>query len=210
MPPEVATRIFDPFFTTKEPGKGTGLGLSTAYGIVRQSGGSIVVDSRPGIGTEFGIYLPCVDAPLEKHGPRVDMPVSVTGTETVLVVDDEAGIRDLVRRVLETHGYRVLSAAHGLEALSIVAAYKAPVHLLITDIVMPRMGGRELVVRLAEVRSDTPVLFLSGYPDASDLDMVLQDGQAFLRKPFTPTMLTRQVRELLNRSSGSSPETARH
>lgn len=205
MPPDMVTQIFEPFFTTKEPGKGTGLGLSTVYGIVKQSGGSIVVDSRPGSGTEFGIYLPCVDAPLEKNSQGAEMSVSVKGSETVLVVDDEAGIRDLVRKVLEAQGYRVLSAAHGVEALSIVGAYKAPIHLLITDIIMPRMGGRELVARLAERRNALPVLFLSGYPDASQLDTALtQDAQAYLRKPFTPTTLTRKVRELLNQASGRS------
>jgi signal transduction histidine kinase len=206
MPPEIAARIFEPFFTTKEPGKGTGLGLSTAYGIVRQSGGSIIVDSRPGSGTEFGIYLPCVDAPLETSPPETDLPVSVNGSETVLVVDDEAAIRDLVRKVLEAHGYRVLSAAHGVEALSLVGSYKAPIHLLITDIIMPRMGGRELATRLSEVRSALPVLFLSGYPDSSYLDTAIpQNAYAFLMKPFTPTTLTRRVRELLNQASGPSP-----
>jgi CheY-like chemotaxis protein len=207
MPPEIVARVFEPFFTTKGPGKGTGLGLSTVYGIVRQSGGSIVVESRPGSGTEFGIYLPCVDAPLEKNHPEVDMPVSVNGSETVLVVDDEAGIRDLVRKALEAHGYRVLSAAHGAEALSIVGAYKAPIHLLITDIIMPGIGGRELATRLSEGRSGLPVLFLSGYPDASHLDTpILRCGQAFLRKPFTPATLTRKVRELLNQASGRFQE----
>jgi two-component system, cell cycle sensor histidine kinase and response regulator CckA len=198
------TRIFEPFFTTKAPGKGTGLGLSTVYGIVRQSGGSIVVDSRPGSGTAFEIYLPCVDAPLdERNRPDTNLPMSVNGSETVLVVDDESGIRDLVRKVLETHGYRVLSAAHGIEALSIVGAYKAPIHLLITDISMPGMGGRELVRRLSEMRSTLPVLFVSGYPDSSHLDTSIpQDARTFLNKPFTPTTLTHKVRELLNHAAG--------
>lgn len=199
MPPEIATQIFEPFFTTKEPGKGTGLGLSTVYGIVRQSGGSIVVESQSGRGTAFSICVPSVDAPLEKTREGPTMPVLVNGSETILVVDDEMAVRDLVCKVLEAHGYHVLSAPDGVEALNMVDAYKAPIHLLVTDIIMPRMGGRELVTRLVKERSALPVLFLSGYPDASYLDVALpQAAQAFLRKPFTPTTLTRRVRELLD------------
>jgi signal transduction histidine kinase len=208
IPPEIALRIFEPFFTTKGPGKGTGLGLSTVYGIVRQSHGSIVVDSQPGSGTAFGIYLPCVDEPLEKNSPGADMQVSFKGSETVLVVDDEAAIRDLVRKALEAHGYRVLSAPDGVEALRIVAAHEAPIHLLVTDVIMPRMGGRELAARLVKERSIVPVLFLSGYPDASHPEMAIpQDAQAFLKKPFTPTTLARGVRELLDLGLDRSQET---
>jgi two-component system, cell cycle sensor histidine kinase and response regulator CckA len=205
MPPEIVSQIFEPFFTTKGPGKGTGLGLSTVYGIVKQSGGAVVVNSDPGQGTEFGFYLPCVNAPVEKNIPGADMPVSIEGCETVLVVDDESGIRDLVRKVLEAHGYRVLSAAHGVEALNIVSSYTAPIHLLITDIVMPLMGGRELVARLAQDLGALPVLFLSGYPDSSDLDLTApHDARGFLRKPFAPAALTRKVRALLNQASRRS------
>jgi CheY-like chemotaxis protein len=207
MPPEIVKQIFEPFFTTKEPGKGTGLGLSTVYGIVKQSGGWIFVNSRPGNGTEFGIYLPCVDAPLDTDHPSADVPIPVEGCETILVVDDESGIRDLVRKVLEAHGYRVLSAADGVEALTIVGTFKTPIHLLITDIIMPRMGGRELVARLAEVRTNLPALFLSGYPDAFHPGTAMPHGaQVSLRKPFTSTTLTRKVRELLNQASAGSPE----
>jgi two-component system cell cycle sensor histidine kinase/response regulator CckA len=206
MPPEIVARVFEPFFTTKSPGKGTGLGLSTVYGIVRQSGGAIIVDSRPGKGTEFGIFLPCADGPLETDHHGTEMPVSVNGWESVLVVDDEAGIRTLVQRALEPHGYRVLSAGDGMEALSLVAGHKAPLHLLITDIVMPKMGGRELVKRLSAIRRDLPVLFLSGYPD-SHVDTAIPHGVcASIMKPFTPTMLTRKVRDLLNQASMRSQD----
>ena len=202
MPPEVVARIFEPFFTTKEPGKGTGLGLSTVYGIVRQSDGAIAVVSQPGRGTEFGIYLPCADAPLEEDRPAIETPLTVLGSESVLVVDDESGIRTLVRRVLEPLGYRVLSAADGLEALDFVAEHDRPIDLLITDVVMPGMGGRELVRRLSERRCRLPVLFLSGYPEATHVDTAVSNrARAFLMKPFTPAALTRKVRDLLNQSS---------
>jgi signal transduction histidine kinase len=207
MPPEIVARIFEPFFTTKEPGKGTGLGLSTVYGIVRQTGGAIIVDSRPGRGTEFGIYLPCADAALEVE-PEIQPPASVGGSETVLVVDDEPGIRALVRRALEPRGYRVLQAADGVEAFSILRQYAGAIHLLITDIVMPAMGGRELVTRLSEVRDGIPVLFLSGYPASSHDDFTIPHrAQALLMKPFTPTVLARKVRDLLNHASGRSQES---
>jgi signal transduction histidine kinase len=207
MPPEIAAQIFEPFFTTKEPGKGTGLGLSTVYGIVRQSGGSIVVESAPGKGAAFSICVPSVEAPLEKTHKEPTAPVLVNGSETVVVVDDEPAVRDLVRKTLEAHGYHVLSASDGVEALSVAAAYKAAIHLLVTDIIMPRMGGRDLAARLIRERGALPVLFLSGYPDASYVDVALtQAAQAFLRKPFTPTTLARRVRELLDEASGRSNE----
>jgi two-component system, cell cycle sensor histidine kinase and response regulator CckA len=203
IPPEIAARIFEPFFTTKEPGKGTGLGLSTVYGIVKQSGGAVFVNSEQNSGTEFGMYFPCVDAPIETAAPaHAHVPVSVRGTETVLVVDDEAGIRDLVRKALERHGYRVLSAANGADALSLVGAYTAPIHLVITDVVMPQMGGREMAARLASMGITVPVLFVSGYLDLSHLEIfALPAEQAHLTKPFTPTVLMRNVRELLDESS---------
>jgi signal transduction histidine kinase len=203
IPPEIASRIFEPFFTTKGPGKGTGLGLSTVYGIVRQSGGSIAVDSQPGKGTTFSICLPSVDAPLETLAEQT-VPISVKGSETILVVDDEAAVRDLARKALEAHGYCVLLASDGLDALTVVKEHNERINLLVTDIIMPRMGGRELAERLHKERSALPVVFLSGYPDASHLDIgIAHDAQAFLRKPFTPTTLTRKVRELLNQEARS-------
>jgi signal transduction histidine kinase len=203
IPPEIVARIFEPFFTTKEAGKGTGLGLSTVYGIVKQSGGAVFVNSEPHRGTEFGLYFPCVDAPVDTAAPvHAQIPVSVTGSETVLVVDDEAGIRDLARRALEARGYRVLSAANGADALSLVGAYTAPIHLVITDVVMPQMGGRDLVARLASTGITVPVLFVSGYLDLSHLEIfALPAEQAHLTKPFTPTVLLRKVRELLDAPS---------
>jgi two-component system, cell cycle sensor histidine kinase and response regulator CckA len=201
MSPEIAARIFEPFFTTKGPGKGTGLGLSTVYGIVRQSGGAISVASEPGRGTEFGVYLPCADAPLEEDRPSAEPPRSVQGSESVLVVDDESGIRTLVHRVLEPLGYDVHSVGDGLEALDFFAEHRGPINLLITDVVMPRMGGRQLVKCLAERRRCLPVLFLSGYPDAAHDDATAPNSvSASLMKPFTPAALTRKVRDLLNGS----------
>jgi CheY-like chemotaxis protein len=205
MTPEILARVFEPFFTTKEPGKGTGLGLATVYGIVRQSGGAIAVHSRPGSGTEFGLYVPCADAPVEQDHTDIVKPGSVTGSESILVVDDEPGIRALVQRVLEPLGYDVLSAADGVEALSIVAGHKAPIHLLITDVVMPKMGGRELATKLTGLRADLPVIFLSGYPDSTRGDAATgHAAHAFITKPFTPTILTRKVRDVLNQASGCS------
>jgi signal transduction histidine kinase len=208
IPAEIIARIFEPFFTTKEPGKGTGLGLSTVYGIVKQSGGAVFVNSEDQRGTEFGMYFPCIDAPVETTAPaHVDIPVSVAGSETVLLVDDEPGIRDLLRKVLEGSGYRVLSAANGADALSLVGAYTAPIHLVITDVVMPQVGGRDLVARLASMGMTVPVLFVSGYLDLSHLEMfALPADQAHLRKPFTPTVLMRKVRELLDESSSRRKE----
>jgi two-component system cell cycle sensor histidine kinase/response regulator CckA len=207
IPQEIIARIFEPFFTTKEPGKGTGLGLSTVYGIVKQSGGAVFVNSDQR-GTEFGMYFPCVDAPVETTAPaHPHIPVSVSGSETVLLVDDEAGIRDLVRKVLEGGGYRVLSAANGADALSLVGAYSAPIHLVITDVIMPQMGGRDLVARLASMGMTVPVLFVSGYLDLSQLEaFALPSEQTHLRKPFTPKALMRKVRELLDETASRRKE----
>jgi signal transduction histidine kinase len=211
MPPDIVARIFDPFFTTKEPGKGTGLGLSTAYGIVRQTGGAIVVDSQPGRGTTFGLYLPCADGPAEallEGGPATQTPAPVGGSETVLIVDDEPGIRALVCRALEPLGYRVLQAANGVEALSVLGQQAGAIHLLITDVVMPVMGGRDLVTRVSEVHGRMPVLLLSGYPDSSQVEFAIPNHvQAFMMKPFTPAVLARKVRDLLNQASGHSQDS---
>jgi signal transduction histidine kinase len=207
IPPEIIEQIFEPFFTTKGPGKGTGLGLSTVYGIVKQSGGTILVESALGRGTEFSIYLPCIEAELQDTQPLVDTPVSIEGSETILVVDDDTTVRELVRKALEPHGYLILSAENGLDALRTLNSNQPVVDLLITDVIMPHMGGRELVTRVAEKRGLVPVLFLSGYPDSSEFGAnIPPNAQAFLRKPFTPGALTQKVRQLLNRASGRAPE----
>jgi CheY-like chemotaxis protein len=200
MDAETQARIFEPFFSTKELGKGTGLGLSTVYGIVAQSGGNISVSSEPGRGTTFKIYLPRVDEPLEE-APREPATGTVPrGAETLLVTEDEAGVRELVRRALEQRGYTVLVARDGAEAQLLAAEYRKPIHLLVTDMVMPGMNGRDLAEQIAAARPDIRVLFLSGY--ASDViarQGVLEKGLAFLQKPFTPDDLACRVREVLDR-----------
>lgn len=191
-------RLFEPFFTTKQPGQGTGLGLATVYGIVKQSAGYIWVYSEPGRGTTFKIYLPCVEgspAPPEATTAAVASP---GGSETVLMVEDQEEVRKLTRRLLEARGYKVLTAANGQEALEIVAQYPAPIHLLVTDVVMPGISGRELAARVAAAR-DVKVLFVSGYTgEAVHEHGLLEPGVPFLQKPFTAAVLANKVREVLD------------
>jgi PAS domain S-box-containing protein len=191
--------IFEPFFTTKEPGKGTGLGLAVVHGIVKQSGGHVAVYSEPGRGTSFKIYLPRVEMPVtgRTHFMAAKAPV---GTETILVAEDEAAVRALARHVLKMHGYTVLEAGHGREALRVAAEHAGPIHLLVTDVIMPGMGGRQLTDQLAAIRPETKVLYLSGYTDDAVVRHgVLQAEAAFLQKPFSPTALALKVREVLDK-----------
>jgi DNA-binding response OmpR family regulator len=166
---------------------------------VKQSGGYIWVYSEPGRGTTFKIYLPRVEAEAEPLAPRSEPPASLRGSETVLLVEDEDPVRNLTRKVLEAHGYAVLPAAGGQEALRLASEYDGPIHLLLTDVVMPNMSGRDLARRLASVREETKVLYVSGYTDNTIVHHgVLEPGIAFLQKPFTPEALARKLREVLS------------
>jgi two-component system cell cycle sensor histidine kinase/response regulator CckA len=198
MDRETQARIFEPFFTTKEKNKGTGLGLSTVYGIIKQSGGYVFVQSELGRGTVFTIYFPSIDEPSEAIG---NTPVSLAaagGTETVLLVEDEDSVRQLVRETLESRGYRVLEAANGQSALTVAANHPDPIHLVITDVVMPGLNGHELVQQLLSTRQKIKVLYLSGYAqDAFSTPLAPEAQKTFLQKPFTLQSLARKVREIL-------------
>jgi CheY-like chemotaxis protein len=191
-------RIFEPFFTTKGPGKGTGLGLSTVYGIVQQSHGFIRVDSEVGQGTSFKIYLPQVTEAGGTDRPEPPV-VSSSGTETILLVEDNAGLRKLATRLLEPAGYTVLGAATGEEALRLLEGHEKNVHLLLSDVVMPGMSGRQLAEQLAQPRPGMKVLYMSGYTgDTIVRHGVLEAQVSFLNKPFTAAALLRKVREVLD------------
>ena len=197
MDKETQSRIFEPFFTTKEKGKGTGLGLSTVYGIVKQTGGYVIVQSEEGRGTTFHIYLPRVEEPAEKHAVPVAR-AAAGGTETVLLVEDEESVRQLVRDTLAAKGYKVVEAENGEAGLAAAAEHKGKIDMVITDVVMPGMGGRELVKQLALARPEAKVLYLSGYTeDAIVSEGTIEKGTAFLQKPFTLQSLSRKVREVL-------------
>ncbi|HXG84987.1 MAG TPA: PAS domain S-box protein [Pyrinomonadaceae bacterium] len=199
--PETREHIFEPFFTTKEVGKGTGLGLATVYGIVKQSGGYIWVESELGLGTTFKIYLPRVD---ERAAPEVRQAAPeelAAGTETILLVEDEPMVRNLTRQVLEDCGYTVIEAGNGVEALEICNTTDCQIDLLMTDVVMPKMGGRELAEKLAVTLPQMKVLFTSGYTDDSTLRHgVIEVGTNFIQKPFSPTALALKVRNILDAS----------
>ena len=199
-------RIFEPFFTTKELGKGTGLGLATVYGIVKQSDGWIWVDSAPGAGTTFEILLPAVEAPQEATLATPQKYKDPRGSETILVVDDEEGVREVALQALTAQGYRVLTAESGAEALKLAAAETGPIHALITDAVMPGMNGPALAQRLRESRPQTRVLYISGFAeDATVLEDAMRRGEAFLQKPFSLDALAQKVRALLSRQGPEHP-----
>jgi signal transduction histidine kinase len=198
-------RLFEPFFTTKEPGKGTGLGLATVYGIVNQSDGHITVQSEPGRGATFQIYLPQVTSCVPQPPPGLSAAGPVQGAETVLLVEDEEDVRKLARHVLQANHYRVLEAADGSEALQVSAAWHEPIHLLVTDVFMPTMSGRQLADRLTPLRPNLKILYMSGYTDDAIVrHRVLEPGNHFLQKPFTPRDLACKVREVLGGTGGSA------
>jgi len=192
-------RVFDPFFTTKEPGKGTGLGLSTTLGIVRQSGGTVALESRPGDGSAFRVYLP-LSQELASYRPPAGHTEPVRGNETILLAEDDDLVRRIASNVLDAAGYRVLVARNGLEALSLGEQYLAQIQLLVTDAIMPEMNGRELMARLLAKRPDLRILVISGYADeAIEAAAAELHSVSFLQKPFTPDTLTAKVREVLDR-----------
>jgi CheY-like chemotaxis protein len=200
LEPDDLEHIFEPFYTMKRPGAGSGLGLSTVYGIVKQSEGYVWVESAPGAGTTFRVYLPRVSRDAERVRARIG-DLDAPATETLLLVEDEDAVRNLARRILTRHGYEVIEARNGLEALAMCAGHTGEIHLVVTDVVMPGMGGGELARRLETARPGVPVMLMSGYTD----DEIVRHGIAearewFLEKPFSPDALLRKVRDV--RSGG--------
>jgi two-component system cell cycle sensor histidine kinase/response regulator CckA len=204
MDPETITHLFEPFFTTKAPGKGTGLGLATAYGIVKQSGGAISVYSEPGRGTTVKIYLPSAGAKAAEVA-EPEPASALRGSETILVLEDEARVRKLICEVLTGRGYRVLEALRGDEAIRIVTEHHGRIHLLLADVVMPEMSGPQVLERIRARYPHVKVLFMSGYTDeAMAHHGILDSGAPFLQKPFLPEALARKVREVLASQASAS------
>ena len=196
MTQDTKNHLFEPFFTTKEEGKGTGLGLSTIYGIVKQNGGDIWIYSEPGKGSTFKVYLPAADAEPDAVAPESD--VIQRGSETILLVEDESRLREMTQEVLQRLGYTVLAAANSDEAIRMSSIHPGNVHLLLTDVVMPKANGGQLAGRLRRLRKNTRVLYMSGYPAETALQHGLDPNDAFLEKPFRPDALARKVREVLD------------
>jgi len=198
MDSSTQAHIFEPFFTTKDLGKGTGLGLATVYGIVKQHGGNVWVYSEPGQGTAFKIYFPRVETGAPKTEPHRPAAPELRGSETILVVEDENAVRSLMVRMLRSMGYWVLEASRADEALMVCLRHKGPVHLLLTDVVMPQKSGRDLIDQLRPLRPDIKVLFTSGYTEEALHRKVLERDAAFIPKPFTEETLARKVRDVLD------------
>jgi signal transduction histidine kinase len=199
MDAETQSHVFEPFFTTKEPGRGTGLGLATAYGIVKSCNGTIGLYSEPGHGTTFKIYLPRIDQTVEPAPPEVKGLESLRGTESVLVVEDDPEVRQLIAEILGARGYRVLVSANGQEAIQMLQADPAPVELVVADVILPEVSGPEVVRQVTSLRPGIRALFISGYTDEAVLRHgLLEPDASFLSKPFMPEALARKVREVLD------------
>lgn len=204
MDTDTQAHIFEPFFTTKEQGKGTGLGLATVYGVVKQSGGFIWVYSEVGKGTSFKIYLPRVDQPEDKGSTPALFSEAPRGTETILLAEDEQDVREVAREFLESGGYTVIEAHNGTEALGLASEHKSSIDLLVTDMVMPGMTGRELARRLQHHQPGIGVIYMSGYSEQTAAETA--QGEASMRlltKPFSRSSILRAVREALNVSSSA-------
>ncbi len=208
MDDEVKLHLFEPFFTTKKRGCGTGLGLSTVYGIVKQGGGHVDIQSVKGTGSTFLVYLPASETAGKKPRkfPEISWPAQLRGKETILLAEDEYSVRKMTRELLAGNGYTVLEASDGLEALSVLGQFPGTVHLLLTDVVMPHMGGRQLADEVARLSPETRVLYISGYTgDAIVQHGVLEQDRAFLPKPFTPLGLAQKVRQQLDAKLDAVP-----
>jgi len=197
MDPNILSHMFEPFFTTKGPGRGTGLGLATVYGIIKQSGGYIWADSDVGRGSRFRVYLPRIDKPVLQDSFINDPKADVSSrSETVLLVEDEESLRTLTRTLLQDAGYAVLEASNGGEATEIVRRHAEPIHLLLTDMVMPGINGRALAAKITAMRPETKVVYMSGYTDFGNTGFQGSEGD-FLQKPFTRQGLLRKISEVL-------------
>jgi CheY-like chemotaxis protein len=205
MDQSTQSRIFEPFFTTKAKGKGTGLGLSTVYGIIKQSGGNIWVYSEPGQGTTFKIYLPLIQEDAPGTPQEAEYAPIKSGSETVLLVEDDEMVRNLATELLSEAGYMVLAANGCEEAIILSKDYSKVIHLLITDVVMPKFSGKEVAEQLLAIHPETKVLFMSGYTDEAIVHHgIVDSGIAFIQKPFSKQALTRKIREVLDSTNGHS------
>jgi CheY-like chemotaxis protein len=204
IPPHIKDRIFEPFFTTKAVGQGTGLGLSTVYGIVKQCGGHIEVNSSPGWGTTFKVYLPRIDEPIESHATLSVSPELLKGSETVFVIEDNTSVRRFIRDALQRYGYEILEASTGENAIGMIGDHSDKmIHLLLTDVVIPGMNGRECAECMMSFHPEMKVLYMSGHAEGATVHQgVLEPGVAFLQKPFTPMLLAQKVRHVLDNSIG--------
>jgi signal transduction histidine kinase/CheY-like chemotaxis protein len=211
MDEETKTHIFEPFFTTKEVGKGTGLGLATVYGIVKQSGGFIWVESALGKGTTFEIYLPLASGPASKAEAEARRAALRRGSETILVVEDEAGVRELAGQFLKAQGYTVLEAKDGIEALEIAARHEGTIHVILTDMIMPRMSGTELVKRLKAIRPDMKAAYMTGYAEyaTSGNETPSNQQSSILQKPFSSTSLAEMIRAALTGQTSEKTSDAK-